>query len=120
MSKIQLETVDEQWSDTITNHWAEDGQFKAQGLHVSHTESHDFPAYTVRSFILKNKGNATDRLIKQFHFTSWNDFRNPKDIFVFLSFIKMINKWNERSGGTKVSVSMNCATAISLISFKFS
>ena len=114
-----MATVDEQRSDTITNHWAEDGKFKVQGLQICHTKSHDFPAYTVRSFILKNKENSTDRLIKQFHFTSWKDFGTPNDIYAFLSFIKIINKWNERSGGTKVSVSMNCVIAVLVSSFKF-
>ena len=101
---MQLEKLSNKNSDTISNHWAEDGTFTVEDLQISYTKSYDFPAYKIRSFALTKKGNPVDRLIKHFHFTSWHNFGLPENLSLFLSFIRIINKWNENFGNKKVSV----------------
>lgn len=81
----------------------EGGIFTVADLQISHTRSYDSPAYEIRSFTIKKKGNSVDRLIKHFYFTSWFDFGLPKNLYLFLSFIRIINKWNESFKSKKVS-----------------
>ena len=101
---LQLEKRNDKNSDMISNHWAEDGTFTVEDLQISQTESYDSPAYRIRSFTLTKKGNPVDRLIKHFHFTSWHNFGLPKNVSLFLSFIRIINKWNEIFRSKKVSI----------------
>ena len=88
----------------ISNHWAEDGIFTVKDLQISQTKSYDSPSYKIRSFTLTKKGNPVDHLIRHFHFTSWQNSGLPKNLSLFLSFIRIINKWNISSGSRKVSV----------------
>ena len=53
---------------------------------------------------MTKRGSPTNRLIKHFHFTSWNNFGLPKNLSHFLSFIRIINKWNKSFESKKVSV----------------
>ena len=100
---LQLEKRYDKSSDTISSYWAKNGILKVEDLQISLTKSYDSPAYEIRSFTLKKKGNPVDRLIKHFHFTSWLDFGLPKNLYLFLSFIRIINKWNESFKSKKVS-----------------
>ena len=43
-------------------------------------------------------------MIKHFHFKSWNNFGVPKNLSHFLSFIRIIHKWNKSFESKKVSV----------------
>ena len=54
-SYLQLENLNDKNSDTVSNHWAEDGIFTVEDLQISHTKIYDFPAYKIRSFTLKKK-----------------------------------------------------------------
>ena len=101
---LQLEKLNNKNSDMISNHWAEDGIFTVKDLQISQTKSYDSPSYKIRSFTLTKKGNPVDHLIRHFHFTSWQNSGLPKNLSLFLSFIRIINKWNISSGSRKVSV----------------
>ena len=115
-SYLQLENLNDKNSDTISNHWAEGGIFTVEDLQISHTKIYDFPAYKIRSFTLTKKGNPVDRLIKHFHFTSWHNFGLPENLSLFLSFIRIINKWNESFGNKKVGLVIDLFIRTTMVS----
>ena len=112
---LQLEKRKDKSSDTISNCWMEGGIFTVADLQISHTRSYDSPAYEIRSFTIKKKGNSVDRLIKHFYFTSWLDFGLPKNLYIFLSFIRTINKWNESFKSKKVSFLIHVIIATTVL-----
>ena len=44
-------------------------------------------------FPLHFSGQGVEKVVKQFHFTTWPDFGVPSDASGMLAFLKKVNKW---------------------------
>ena len=72
---------------------------------ITPTEINDFPDHIVRSFHVTRMGQAVERVVKQFHYTSWPDFGVPQDPSAILTFMRKVNNWKGISQGPMVRYS---------------
>ena len=55
--------------------------------------------YTVRTFNIQREGVSGEKIVKQFHYTSWPDFGAPANAESVVLFVKVLMKEHQSQAG---------------------
>ena len=67
------------------------------------TDMHEFADHVIRTFHVTRQ--RVEKVVKQFHFTTWPDFGVPQDPYGILAFLRKVNSWKDPNS-TSVSVTI--------------
>ena len=90
---FQLTKLEEKGRVKCAQYWPESNITSIKDFVITTTDSHEFPDHVVRTFNITRTGQSVEKVIKQFHFTSWPDFGVPVDPSGLLSFLRKVNNW---------------------------
>ncbi|XP_065904181.1 receptor-type tyrosine-protein phosphatase alpha-like [Dysidea avara] len=106
---VMLTNLEEKGRVKCHQYWPDDKVTIPGSVKVSIQEQLELADYAVRTFSLKRSGSKEERIVKQFHYTTWPDFGVPEHPTPVLRFTRRILSSDQQEAGPIV---VHCSAGV--------
>jgi netrin-G3 ligand len=108
---VMLTNLEEKARAKCAQYWPDmgSGALTSNNLVVTVTDEVEFTDHVIRDLHITKTGEASERTIKQFHYTAWPDFGTPADPSGILSLLNKVNKWSRDHKKPKI---VHCSAGV--------